>query len=179
MEYQKHYNRLIERAKSRILEGYIEEHHIIPKCLNGSNDKSNLVKLTPEEHFVAHQLLIKIYPGVSGLVYGVRMMCFGGNRNNKWYGWLKRKYSESRINYRHTEETKKKISRARIDNPASNHTTSHSEETKKKISDSVKRTKTEEMNKAHSIKMSGRKLSEEHKQKIRESRMKNLLKEKE
>ena len=33
-------------------------HHIIPKSLGGSNDKSNLVLLTPEEHF-AHYYLWK------------------------------------------------------------------------------------------------------------------------
>lgn len=34
-------------------------HHIIPKPLGGSNDKSNLVLLTPEEHYIAHYYLWK------------------------------------------------------------------------------------------------------------------------
>lgn len=46
MDYQKHYNNLIDRARNRLLENYTENHHIIPKCMNGSND---LVSLTPEE----------------------------------------------------------------------------------------------------------------------------------
>jgi len=29
--------------------------------MGGSDDKSNLVDLTPEEHFLAHQLLLKIH----------------------------------------------------------------------------------------------------------------------
>ncbi len=177
MNYKKHYDILIERAKNRILDGYLEEHHIIPRCLGGSNDKSNLAKLTPEEHFVAHQLLIKIHPGVPGLVYAVRMMCFGDNRNNKWYGWLKREYSKSRVNYKHSDDTKKKISESR--KGVATHTTAHTVETKRKISESVKSGRTKEMNRAHSVKMSGRKLSEEHKKKIKESRMRNLSKEKE
>jgi hypothetical protein len=38
---------------------YYEEHHIIPKSLGGDNHKSNLILLTPREHFLAHYLLYK------------------------------------------------------------------------------------------------------------------------
>ena len=62
MNYSAHYNRLIERARSRVLDGYSERHHVIPRCMGGGNDPSNLVRLTPEEHFVAHQLLVKMNP---------------------------------------------------------------------------------------------------------------------
>ena len=48
MNYHNHYYTLIERAKSRILEGYVEKHHIIPKCMGGLDELSNLVALTPE-----------------------------------------------------------------------------------------------------------------------------------
>jgi hypothetical protein len=37
-----------------------ETHHIIPKSLGGTNDKINLVYLTPREHFIAHALLTKM-----------------------------------------------------------------------------------------------------------------------
>lgn len=39
---------------------YLESHHIIPKCLGGNNDKSNLVLLTAREHFIVHILLLKM-----------------------------------------------------------------------------------------------------------------------
>ncbi len=39
-----------------------ENHHIIPKCVGGTNDKDNLVLLTTREHFVIHKLLVKIFP---------------------------------------------------------------------------------------------------------------------
>ena len=68
MNYKKHYDLLIERSKTRVLEGYVEKHHIIPKCLGGTDDKGNLAILTPEEHFLAHQLLIKIYPNSPPLI---------------------------------------------------------------------------------------------------------------
>ena len=51
MDYQKIYDQIIERAKNRQLEGYKEKHHIIPKCVGGTNDKENLVELTAREHF--------------------------------------------------------------------------------------------------------------------------------
>ena len=94
MDYRKHYDTLITRAKSRIIEGYVEKHHIIPECLGGTDGISNLVALTPEEHYVAHQLLCKMHPDNPKLLYAAKMMCVGGknhSRNNKCYGWLKRK----------------------------------------------------------------------------------------
>lgn len=71
MNYQKIYNQLIEKRqidKIQIktykqlypLEPTPERHHIIPKSLGGLDEKNNLVVLTCREHFVAHQLLVKI-----------------------------------------------------------------------------------------------------------------------
>ncbi|QGF20538.1 putative homing endonuclease [Klebsiella phage UPM 2146] len=97
MNYNKIYNSLINKAKMRSLKGYHEKHHVIPKCLGGSNDTSNLVKLTPEEHYVAHLLLIKIYPHEPKLVYAATLMSGKNNhikRNNKQHGWLRRRASE-------------------------------------------------------------------------------------
>ena len=125
MDYLKHYTKLIEKAKARTLDCYSESHHIIPRCMGGSDEKENLVNLTPEEHYVAHQLLVKIYPNNIKLVYAANMMCT--NRiNNKTYGWLKRKLSEHMMkqnpnkngdcnrkrkgNYKLSEEAKKNIS---------------------------------------------------------------------
>lgn len=47
---------------SRCLEdkdiiGYTEEHHIIPKCLGGGDNKENLVSVSPETHLKLHRLL--------------------------------------------------------------------------------------------------------------------------
>jgi hypothetical protein len=36
-------------------------HHIIPQSLGGSNDPSNITRLTAREHFICHWLLTKIY----------------------------------------------------------------------------------------------------------------------
>lgn len=58
MNYQQHYNNLINRSKNRFLDIYTDTHHIVPKCMGGNDDAANLAELTPEEHYVAHQLLV-------------------------------------------------------------------------------------------------------------------------
>jgi hypothetical protein len=164
MDYIKHYNLLINKASDRLYNGYTETHHILPRCLGGSNLKKNLVKLTPEEHFVAHQLLVKIYPTSSGLLYALARLSGGKTkvRSNKIYGWIKRRLSIERSNAmkghtiwvgkRHSEESKKKISialtgRKRIPttristakgkpNPNKSHSHSHTDEVKRRISES-------------------------------------------
>jgi hypothetical protein len=94
MNYQLHYDKLINRAKNRILEGYTEIHHILPKCMGGTNDAFNLVILTPEEHLIAHLLLIKINPHPSLLYAAMRMYNKkSANSKNKGYGFLRRQFA--------------------------------------------------------------------------------------
>lgn len=40
-----------------------EKHHIIPKSLGGSNDKSNIANLPHRVHFIVHKILPKITEG--------------------------------------------------------------------------------------------------------------------
>jgi len=63
MNYNKIYNKLIEVAHNRTIDGYSEIHHIIPKCMGGTDISNNLVQLTAREHFIAHLLLARIYGG--------------------------------------------------------------------------------------------------------------------
>lgn len=96
MDYQKIYNTLVRRGQNRILEGYSEKHHIIPRCLGGTDGANNLVSLTPEEHYLCHLLLVKIHPNNIRLVKAAMFMVSSNDhvkRNNKAYGWLKRQYS--------------------------------------------------------------------------------------
>lgn len=95
MNYQKIYDSLINRAKNRQLNSYIEKHHIVPRCIGGDDSVDNLVALTPEEHYVAHQLLHRIYPNNFGLLNATLKMC-QGRTNNKLYGWIRRRYSQMR-----------------------------------------------------------------------------------
>ena len=58
-KYTSVYFQLITRAQSRALpkNTYKERHHIIPKCMGGSNDTTNITSLTAKEHCVCHRLL--------------------------------------------------------------------------------------------------------------------------
>lgn len=112
MNYSQHYNNLINRAKTRELQDVFEVHHIIPKCLGGDNTSDNLVSLTPEEHYVAHQLLVKIYPQHLGLKYAAVQMCTG-RPNNKLYGWVRRQFIKSVTGIPKTEQQRAKMSMTR------------------------------------------------------------------
>lgn len=61
--------------------------------MGGDDSPQNLVKLTPEEHYLAHQLLVKIHPENSELIYAAQMMTIG-RTTNKLYGWLRRRWVE-------------------------------------------------------------------------------------
>lgn len=97
MDYQKHYDLLIDRAKGRIIEGYTEKHHIVPRCVGGTDDANNIVTLTAREHFIAHVLLIRIYPDNRNLIHAAVMMCMGQSErkmNNKMYAYLREMFSK-------------------------------------------------------------------------------------
>lgn len=94
MDYRKIYNSLIERGKNRKLDGYYETHHITPRCMGGSDNEENLVKLTPEEHYLAHQLLVKMHPNNHALAKAAAMM-IPNRPSNKMYGWIRRRFSKA------------------------------------------------------------------------------------
>lgn len=60
MNYSKIYYSIINKRKETIPTGYVEKHHITPKCLGGNDTPDNLVYLTAREHFICHLLLTKM-----------------------------------------------------------------------------------------------------------------------
>lgn len=170
MNYQNIYNRLIQRGQDRQkgkrrkdliqIYGQLERHHIIPRSMNGTNISENLVYLTPEEHFVSHELLVKIYPKELGPLRALMILSGKNNRyrNNKLFGWARRRYAEMRkgnipwnkgipwseetkdkIREKRklqviTEETKLKISLAGLGENNHFFGKKHTKESKKKIS---------------------------------------------
>lgn len=54
MNYQKIYNDLVKKAKQRtpVKDQRYDKHHIIPRCLGGTNSRRNIVRFTLREHFV-------------------------------------------------------------------------------------------------------------------------------
>ena len=63
-------NILDTRGRFGVHEGeYKERHHVIPKCLGGTNDKNNLIDLYAKEHYIAHKLLALENPSNNGLQF--------------------------------------------------------------------------------------------------------------
>ncbi len=90
MNYHRIYDQLIKKARNenRIkgLGIYYEAHHIIPRCLGGKGtvwawrNHTNIILLTPKEHYIAHLLLCEIYPNESKLKFALWRMANPGNR---------------------------------------------------------------------------------------------------
>jgi len=85
------YNNIIHNAKSQNrqklkkdneLYVYYENHHILPKCLNGTDDIKNLVLLTAKEHFIVHKLLTYIYKGNRKIACAYHKMAYGNRLNS-------------------------------------------------------------------------------------------------
>lgn len=77
MNYKKLYISIIEKygIYKKPLNVYTEHHHIIPKCLGGSNKKSNLIYLSARCHLLVHWLLVRMHPTNYKLVHAFGMMC--------------------------------------------------------------------------------------------------------
>jgi hypothetical protein len=84
--YKNRYDKFITSIKNsnRNLTSYTEKHHIIPKCLNGSDEPDNLITLTLREHHLAHWLLWKAYPENRSLESAFLQMC---NKNTNKEGF--------------------------------------------------------------------------------------------
>ena len=135
MNYRKHYERLVQQTPP---EGYTEKHHVVPHCMGGTDRKSNIVKLSARQHFVAHWLLKKIYPNQPGLIYAFHMMFHPTSSNTRQTDWIhsrSRTYARLKeemivdihkrfdrdghpfLGRKHTEATKQKIRDTKAQNP--------------------------------------------------------------
>lgn len=130
MNHKKIYEQLISNRKENLLDDsvYNEKHHIIPKCLGGSNKKENIVKLTAREHFIAHILLVRIYPIGSvqrnKMLTALKRMRYGnkeqsGVKNSaRLYEYYRKEFSEmmsKRLKgVKHTPEHCKNISNGKL-----------------------------------------------------------------
>ena len=64
------------RGRFNCGDEYHERHHIIPKCVGGTNDKDNLIDLYAREHFEAHKLLAQENPDNDSLTYAWACMAW-------------------------------------------------------------------------------------------------------
>lgn len=150
---------IITHTQNRVNQiGYIEKHHIIPKSMGGSNSKSNLVELTPKEHYVCHLLLTKMVTGEfqRKMWYAHYMMMRGKNRYKP--------------NSRMYEIAKQNMIAANKQRPGPNLGKVMSQEQKNKIGASQKGIPKGPMTEEHKQHLRGPK-SEEHKKKLSESRL--------
>jgi hypothetical protein len=113
MNYEKIYNDLMsdrlskkpQRLKEKRCGFYFEGHHILPKCKGGTGNSnraknnSNIVLLTPGEHFLAHWLLWRIYGDRQMALAFHKMMSNSKNTNRITSS---RGYSEARYAFRIT-----------------------------------------------------------------------------
>lgn len=90
MNYERIYKELTSEDSQA---SYTEKHHIIPKCMGGSDENSNLVKLTAREHYIAHKLLTKIYPNNVKLLNAHWMMCRGRKVTSRQFEDAKKSFS--------------------------------------------------------------------------------------
>jgi hypothetical protein len=101
VDYKKHYDSLIYKAKKRdwkILP-YFERHHIIPKSEGGLDIEENIAKLTAREHFIAHWLLYRLDESMESRAFSFWRMCNGRGSTPKehWIIISSRCYEEARL----------------------------------------------------------------------------------
>ena len=152
-KYHNLYKQIIELAKSRYpLKEYTELHHIIPKCLGGTDEQDNLVDLTAREHFLCHWMLVRIYPKNHKLKYAWNMMCCINEQDHNRYTSYSYKYarenfskatSEYQKGKRLSEEHKAKLRRPTSDKQKesvskANASRTWSKESRAKLSKSLK-----------------------------------------
>jgi hypothetical protein len=116
-KYRKWYFTIIEAAKSRKEDLIGERHHIVPKCLGGSDEEDNIVLLTFREHYVAHALLTKIHPS-KDLIHAFWCMSFMNRKkyqNSHLYEMARSAYVENISGSNHPmkrKESREKISKS-------------------------------------------------------------------
>jgi hypothetical protein len=101
LTYEEFINNILEsRGRFNCGDEYHERHHIVPKCIGGTNDEDNLIDLYAREHFEAHRLLAKENPDEEGLLYAWWMMSVATNEYTKErYQLTAEEYEEVRTKF--------------------------------------------------------------------------------
>jgi hypothetical protein len=110
------YYSIINNAKNRNTESYIEKHHIIPRSMGGDNSSDNIVVLTAREHFICHLLLTKMtvgenrYKMLSAVTRFQQSRTYQKRNLNSWeYKKLRECAIQARTGVKHTDEARQKI----------------------------------------------------------------------
>ena len=91
----------ILQTRGRFMCGnqYHERHHIVPRCIGGSENTDNLIDLYAREHFIAHRLLAIENAENEKLVYAWWCMCSLQGSSKKRNDVTEEEYEEARIQY--------------------------------------------------------------------------------
>ena len=107
-------NILNTRGRFSCGDEYCERHHIVPKCMSGTDDENNLIDLFAKEHFIAHKLLAQENPENDKLMYAWWMLAHIDGREI-----TPEEYEEARIAFSYnmktrtfSEEHRRKIGKA-------------------------------------------------------------------
>ena len=96
--YEKFINNILEtRGRFACGDEYHERHHVIPRCMGGTNDEDNLIDLFAREHFEAHRLLALENPDNDSLIYAWHMMSIVKDKNQDRYEVTSEEYEEAKI----------------------------------------------------------------------------------
>ena len=110
MDYARIYGQLVGRARGRLRHGYMERHHILPKCMGGTDKSSNLVLLTAKEHFIAHKLLVRMHPDVYGLWQALIAMGRIVEFKSRIFASERQRAAELRCGFKYSAASKKRMS---------------------------------------------------------------------
>lgn len=117
-KYTRLYEVLTSRPDNPEVE-YCEKHHIIPRCLGGSNKRSNIIILTARKHFLVHWLLTKMCldpKHTQKMKYAMRCMSWDKTKGRGLKPWqyqiAKNKLSEASKNRIVSEATRNKLSKS-------------------------------------------------------------------
>ena len=75
---------------------YHERHHILPRCMGGTDDKENLIDLFAREHFEAHRLLALENSNNQKLIHAWWMMSTTTNTHQRQESITPEEYEEAR-----------------------------------------------------------------------------------
>lgn len=171
-------NILNTRGRFNCGNEYHERHHIVPRCMGGTNDEENLIDLFAREHFIAHKLLAEENPDNKSLVFAWTCMAFPNSGVQKRYELTPEEYEEARkaiskaMSGRYvSEETKKKISDAKKGKPLPEWITAKAAEVHRGVP------LTEEHKNNLSKALAGRVFSNEHKANISKAKKDKPLSE--
>lgn len=98
MIYEEFINGILEnRGRFNCGNEYHERHHIVPKCMGGTDNKDNLIDLFAREHFEAHRLLALENPEDKKLIYAWWMISHINKPDGVDYEITAEEYEEARI----------------------------------------------------------------------------------